>query len=209
MAMTLRQPTNVDAAERLTVSQFFQVAPDEGKFELIDGVMVMSPPPFDIHEKLYIFLLRLISAYVEERQLGEVRGSRTSVVLADDLVLQPDLLFVARQRVDLIQPRGIFGAPDLVVEILSAGTMRNDRSVKFRAYEAAGVAEFWLIDPNGAKRTQFYRHDGQRFIHVAPNSEGIFASTALPGFWLNVNWLWPQAQFVSVRTTLESILSQV
>jgi hypothetical protein len=136
--------TRVEVAERMTAEEFLELAPEDRKAELIDGVMIMSSPALDIHERLFGFLFRLISEYVEAHDLGEVRGSRTPVVLASDQVYEPDILFVARERAGLITERGVMGAPDLVVEILSRATVAYDRGPKLRAYERAGVREVWL-----------------------------------------------------------------
>ena len=75
----LRTLSRVEVAERLTAKDFFRRAPEDRKAELIDGVMVMPSPPSDKHERLLIFLLRLVGEFAEQFDLGEVRGSRTAV----------------------------------------------------------------------------------------------------------------------------------
>ncbi|NJN98806.1 MAG: Uma2 family endonuclease [Anaerolineales bacterium] len=127
--------SRVEVAERLTSADFFRYAPEDEKAELIDGVIIVAPPPLDAHERLQLFLLRLLGDFVELFDLGEVRGSRTAVVLADDQTYQPDILFIARERLNIIEERGIFGPPDLVVEILSASTAAHDRGAKFHTYD--------------------------------------------------------------------------
>ncbi len=197
--------SRVEVAERMTSKEFFRRAPDDRKVELIDGVMIVSPPPLDIHERLQIFLLRLLGEFVERFDLGEVRGSRTAVELADDQTYEPDILFVARERVAIIKDEGIFGAPDLVIEILSASTASYDRGVKFRAYERAGVRELWLIDPYGPAGTEFYPLQGKSLQPVMPDAEGIIRSIVLPSFKLRVAWLWPAEKFISVREALKEM----
>jgi Uma2 family endonuclease len=120
----MAERTRVELAERMTAEEFFRDAPEDRKAELVDGVMIMPSPQLDIYEKLFAFLFRLLGDHVEERDLGDVRGSRTPVALDIDQGPEPDLLFVAKARLDIIQSKGIFGAPDLVIEILSAGTVR-------------------------------------------------------------------------------------
>jgi len=130
-----------------------------------------------------------------------VRGSRTPVILAEDQVYEPDILFVSRERADMIQPHGVVGAPDLVVEILSRGTVAYDRGPKFRGYERAGVRELWLVDPHGPAGTEFYRLEGDRFVPIVPR-EGVLESVTVAGFALQVTWLWPEERFVAVREAL-------
>jgi Uma2 family endonuclease len=197
--------TRVEVAERMTSEEFFRYAPEDQKAELIDGVMIVHSPPLVIHEKLQGFLYTLLRTYVEESDLGEVLGSRTPVELEAEQTYEPDILFVARERADIVETKGVFGAPDLVIEILSAGTVHHDRGSKFRAYERAGVRELWLIDPYGPAGTEFYQLQGKRFVPVMPDSDGILRSAAVPGFWIDVAWLWPAERFIPVRQALARI----
>lgn len=197
--------TRAEIAERITAEEFFRDAPEERKAELIDGVMVMPSPALVTHERLQRFLLTLLTLFVEEHNLGEVLGSRTAVALDRLNAPEPDILFVARARANMIREKGVFGAPDLVIEILSAGTARNDRGPKFAAYERAGVRELWLIDPYGPAGTEFYHWTNGRFQRVDADAGGILRSAAVAGFWLDVRWLWPDGAFVPVSRALARI----
>jgi len=200
----LRTLSRVEVSERMTAEEFLQFAPDDKKSELIDGVFVMSPPPLDVHERLQGFLFTLLRMYVETLNLGEVRGSRTAVILDDEQVFEPDILFVAREQADIIRERGIFGPPDLVIEILSASTAPHDRGPKFRIYERAGVKELWLIDPYGPAGTEFYQQQGHGLKPIMP-ADNIIHSTALPNFKLNTTWLWPAEKFITIRAALKEM----
>lgn len=197
--------SRVEVAERMTAAEFWEAAPDDRKAELINGVMVMAPAPLDVHEKLFGFLFSLLRDFVEEHDLGEVRGSRTGVELAPDQVYEPDILFIARDRLGIIQRHGLVGAPDLVIEILSASTAAYDRGDKLRVYERAGVRELWLIDPYGPAGTEFYYLADAHYLPFVPNAQGVLHSIAVPGFWINATWLWPQERFITVRQALAQI----
>lgn len=206
LGMAVTAPfSRVEIAERMSAADFWRLAPETRKAELVDGVMIVASPAADNHERLFAFLFRLLSGYVEDRDLGEVRGSRTAVELGPEQVYEPDILFVARERAGILQRRGIVGAPDLIIEILSASTERHDRGSKLRGYERAGVAEAWLIDPYGPAGTEFYQLVDGAYRPVAPDAGGIVTSTAVPGFWLNVAWLWPAGRFVALREALRQI----
>ncbi len=197
--------TRVEVAERMTSVEFLRYAPEDKKAELIDGVLIVHSPASDIHERLLLFLLRLLAEFVERRNLGQVRGSRTPVVLAEEQAFEPDILFVSRERLDILQQKGVLGAPDFVVEILSASTAAYDRGPKFRAYERAGVKELWLIDPYGPAGTEFYQQQGERLVAVMPDQDGVLKSVAVPGFHIRVNWLWRAERFIPVRAALREM----
>jgi Uma2 family endonuclease len=198
----------VEVAERMTAEEFFAFAPETEKAELIEGVMIVSPPPLDSHEKQQGFLFTLIRLYVEQHDLGEVRGSRTAVRLSEAHVFEPDILFLSKKRTHLLQERGVFGPPDLVVEILSASTALYDRGDKLRAYERFGVQEAWLIDPYGPSGTLFYQLKDGLYVPMPVDNDGWLASAALPGFYLQTKWLWPQDRFVPVVEALRTILQK-
>jgi Uma2 family endonuclease len=195
----------IEVVERMTADEFFIFAPETEKVELIEGVMIVSPPPLDSHEKQQGFLFTLIRLYVEQHDLGEVRGSRTAVRLSEAHVFEPDLLFLSKKRSHLLQERGVFGPPDLVVEILSASTALYDRGDKLRAYERFGVQEAWLIDPYGPSGTLFYQLEDGLYVPMPVDNDGWLASAALPGFHLQTEWLWPQDKFVPVVEALVTI----
>jgi Uma2 family endonuclease len=146
--------------------------------------------------------------FVEDHNPGEVRGSRTPVELDIDQTSEPDILFVSKARLHIIEKKGVVGAPDLVIEILSAGTTGHDRGPKFRAYKRAGVSEVWLIDPCGPAGTEFFQRQDHRFVPIMPDENGILRSVAMPGFWIDVNWLWPRDGFISTREALACISDQ-
>lgn len=114
---------------------------------------------------------------------------------------------MARDRISLFERHGISGAPDLVIEILSASTARYDRGPKLRAYERTGVREVWLVDPTGPMRTEILQRHALRLQPVAPE-DGVVPSLALPGFRLRLEWLWPEGRrFIPVRDAIDSMLS--
>jgi Uma2 family endonuclease len=203
--VTIATWSRVEVAERTTAAEYWEEAPDDRKAELINGVMVIAPAPLDIHEKLFGFLFSLLRDYIEEHDLGEVRGSRTGVELAAEEVYQPDILFVAHDRLGIIERKGLVGAPDLVIEILSAGTASYDRGDKLRTYERAGVRELWMIDPYGPVGTEFYQIVEGRFLPTTPDAQGVLHSIAIPGFLIDVTWLWPAGRFITARQALARI----
>jgi len=115
--------------------------------ELTAGILREPPAPFFSHQALVLRVAKIWTDHVEPRALGRVAVAPVDVILdeAANLVLQPDVLFVAADRLSIIRDQ-VWGAPDLVAEILSAGTERYDRTDKLQWYRQYGVRECWLVD---------------------------------------------------------------
>jgi Uma2 family endonuclease len=178
--------------DRMRVEEFFEIAPEDRKAELIEGALIVYSPATDPHENLLGFLLSVLRIYTRQRNLGEVRGSRTALRLGMEYqAYEPDILFVSQDRAEIVKEEGVYGAPDLVVEILSPGTRSLDRGVKRHIYAIAGVKELWLIDPEGEDLSSFYQRELGGELKEVSMREGILRSLAVPGFFLRAEWLWP------------------
>jgi Uma2 family endonuclease len=127
----------------------YQRLPDDGcRYEIIGGVLYVTPAPGFNHQYTAGEIFVALRMYVRERQLGVVISAPFEVHLPDIArPVQPDVLFIAAERVPGSGAAYFSGAPDLVVEVLSPSTVRTDRLIKFSAYERAGVREYWLADP--------------------------------------------------------------
>ncbi len=116
------------------------------RYELLAGELVMTPSPTWRHQDISIKLAFRLQEFVTSHKLGRVACSPLDVVLGDDVV-QPDILFISHEKADIIQEGEIRGAPDLIIEILSAATAPRDRTYKRTLYARYGVREYWLVDP--------------------------------------------------------------
>lgn len=127
----------------------YRNTPDDSRYELLDGELVMAPAPSLRHQRIDTRLSSSLHTFVKERRLGEVFCPPCDVMLSDTDVVQPDLIFVSRERGGiLLEGDAVRGAPDLVVEILSPSTAARDRTLKRVLYARHGVREYWLVDPD-------------------------------------------------------------
>ena len=92
-------------------------------------------------------------------KLGRVLFAPFGVVLDGFSDVQPDLMFVSTAKQDIVQEDGIFGVPDLVVEIISPSSIRADRGKKFMLYERMGVGEYWIVDINNRSVEVYQRQE--------------------------------------------------
>jgi Uma2 family endonuclease len=161
--------------------------------EWVDGEVVVFMPPNIFHQRLARFLVRLLSWYVELFDLGEVVIAPFEMrILPGRVSREPDLLFVAKRHLWRLTPERLDGPADLAIEIMSEWSVTRDAREKRDEYEAAGVREYWLLDARaGKQRTEFRQLDANgRYQLVATDADGRYRAAVLPGFWLDVAWLW-------------------
>ena len=126
----------------------YLTTPEDERYELLDGDLMMVPAPNLKHQKVNAQLYMHLRRFIDERALGTLLYAPYDVYLSDTNVVQPDLLFVSRQREHLLSDgQKVQGAPDLVVEILSPSSEDTDRGAKHELYSRHGVTEYWLVDP--------------------------------------------------------------
>lgn len=122
--------------------------PEDGKrHELIDGEHYVTPAPITKHQRVSGILFGFLFTHIQKAKSGHLFAAPTDVVLSDLDVVQPDLLFISNARASIITEPNIQGAPDLVVEILSAGSRKTDEIIKRKLYERYRVSEYWIVDP--------------------------------------------------------------
>ena len=125
----------------------YKHTPEDKRYELIDGELILAASPRRAHQRTDMEITLVLGDYVKEHDLGEVYSAPFDVVLSDTDVVEPDLLFVSKERLHIINDDNVRGAPDLVIEILSPPTAGRDRTVKRTLYAKHGVKEYWLADP--------------------------------------------------------------
>jgi len=154
--MTAAQPApRLEELDRLTDEEFLELAPEKPKAELIDGVMIMHSTATVIHEWQQLFLLNVLSLFVQERKLGVVLGPNAPIRITPGQIFSPDVMFIAQERREIVTEKEVHGTPDFVAEFLSASTARCDRGRKREVYEQSGLRELWLIDPYGPVGSRF------------------------------------------------------
>ncbi|HLC15383.1 MAG TPA: Uma2 family endonuclease [Thermodesulfovibrionia bacterium] len=147
MIETLTQKHTIEDYQRLA---------EGAPYQLIDGELIMSPAPKPKHQRI---LMRIIEKLIPlSKGRGDLFVAPVDVYFDDEDAFQPDIIFISNQKKHIIKDDGIYGAPDLVIEILSKSTAYYDLNKKFKVYEKYGVNEYWIIDPD-AQTIELYRND--------------------------------------------------
>jgi Uma2 family endonuclease len=170
------------AGLRMTAEDYFRLPDDRYRYELLDGVITLSPSPSPKQQRVMVKIVKQLEAFAELHPVGNVYAE-LEIKLEEKIVYRPEIVFIRAERV-LENWDRIRTAPDLVVEILSPESRRYDRETKRGDYERFGVREYWMIDPDDETFT-FLRLEGGKYVEVAPEADR-FASQAVPGFVLDL-----------------------
>ncbi len=121
--------------------------PDDKKFELIEGELIMVPAPNTAHQKILVELGFALKQFIDNHNLGKVFIAPYDVVLSNNVVVQPDILFISNDREKLVDEQNLKGAPDLAIEIISSTSTYRDVVKKKKLYAQFGVKEYWIVYP--------------------------------------------------------------
>ena len=171
-----------------TFNDFLLLIKEHEKGDLLDGVIYMASPESTDDNKLSGWLYRLMSEFADATGQGECYHTRVAFRITDKRGPEPDVAFVARERLQIVERGFVDGPPDIAMEIVSPDSVERDYHLKMNIYEAAGVKEYWIIDPD-EQRATFLRRHGERFVEAKPQ-DGRYESQVLAGFFLKIAWLW-------------------
>ena len=175
---------------RFKADDIWDTPEDGNRYEVIDGKLYVTPAPTWRHQQASAVLSGYLWQYIHPRRLGRIVAAPIGVVLDEENGVQPDLVYVSRERAGIISARGVEGAPDLVIEVLSPGTATRDRGIKMRRYAAAGIPHYWIVAPEtGALEAYRLTEDGYELAGVhGPGS--IFRPELFPGLEIPIDELW-------------------
>ena len=193
---------------RMSYAEFLTQIDEHAHAEWVNGEAIIFMPPTSEHQDIAGFLIALLRAFVRFYRLGIVLPAPFEMKLTPDShAREPDILFVAQGNRSRITDKKLEGPADLLIEIISPESVTRDRDDKFYEYQAAGVREYWVIDPRSRhQRVDFWVLDAKGHYRPVPlNEDDIYHSTVIPNFWLDVNWLW-QTELPDIILTFAQIV---
>lgn len=184
------------AAEgRITFADYLRLY-DGQRAEWIAGKVEVHVSNNTLHNRLLWLVLRLFGYFLDLKPVGEILLEGVPMYLGDDKpARQPDLMIMLNENRGRIQPTYLDGAADVVVEIVSPESGARDRGDKFYEYEAAGVREYWLIDPQRREADVYglqtvIEGDAPVYRRLPLDAQGRLQSAVLPGFAFDASLLW-------------------
>ncbi len=178
-------PTSLTEKKIYTYEDYLNIT-DDKRYELIEGELIMVPAPFTYHQKISRELEFELLKFVKENNLGEVLYAPCDVVLSNENVVQPDILFISKERLNIIGEKNIQGPPDIAIEIVSEDSAYRDLIQKKRLYMQSGVKEFWLVIPK-EKQAEVYILEKEGYQLFKRYGEGdILKSPLLKGLTIEL-----------------------
>lgn len=173
------------AYEKKTYPDYLKL-PEEKRYELIDGKLLKVPAPLTVHQRVSLRLAEKLADHVRKNNLGEIFYAPVDVVLSQHDVVQPDLLFIAAHRKQIITETNVQGAPDVAIEIISPASVDRDRFVKKALYLKHKTLEYWLVDPDkGCIEVLTFENNEYRLLGIFSDGD-ILNSPIFPSLDLDV-----------------------
>lgn len=160
-----------------TMLELYKSLPEGTNVQLIENNLVMSPAPSDIHQEVIDKVYRRLGNYVEQYDLGKTRVAPYDVYFDEENIFQPDIIFISNENLNKIEDDGLHGVPDLVMEILSPRSEKDDTGRKKNVYQRYGVKEYWIVDPS-TKHVEGFSLVDEMFVSISSET-GIIRSGLL------------------------------
>ena len=172
-----------------TYDDYLVLTNSDKRYEVIEGEISVTPAPSPRHQEIQADLCARMVPHVREQQLGKVYISPIDVVLSMVDIVQPDILFVAKDRMHIVAKRNIVGIPNLIAEILSPSSVQRDRVEKVDLYQRFGLPEYWIVDPD-SETVELYLSAANRLEKVETLKTGEkLRSRQIPGLVLELTEL--------------------
>jgi Uma2 family endonuclease len=167
---------------KLTYEDYAEIPNDGRRYEIIDGELYVNPAPATKHQAAVGNTYALLWMYMRAHHTGRVFVAPYDVILSDHDVVQPDVLWIAAEHSSLVANRGLEGAPDLAVEVLSPSSVKLDEKIKHTRYAFFGVPEYWIVDPEREHVRVFRLRDRELQLVAELSGNDTITSPVLPGF---------------------------
>ncbi|MHB2150095.1 Uma2 family endonuclease [Calditrichota bacterium LG25] len=175
-----------------TYQDYVNLPADDSHYQLIRGELIMTPAPKIVHQRVKREIEHALISHVSAQRSGEVFDAPCDVYLDEHNVVQPDILFIAKENQKIITEDNIKGAPDLIIEILSPSSAYYDLVEKKELYEQFGVKEYWIVDPKKLRIEVFILKDKKFILKQRTERQGNVVSTVIKDLQINLETIFSQ-----------------
>lgn len=169
----------------LTYEDYLALPNDGKRYEIIQGDLYVSPSPVPRHQIVHANMFDAFRAFAKATGWGMILSAPLDVLLSETNIVEPDIIGIAAARKGIVKEKNIEGMPDLLVEIISESTRRNDKVLKLKLYAEFGVKEYWIVDPV-IDTVEIYAPAEAGLTRIAEVTTGAADSRLLAGFSIDV-----------------------
>ena len=178
---------------RMSYEEFLDWCDEDTLAEWVDGQVIMTSPASLRHQVVADFLVQTLGIYVQEQQLGRIISAPFQMKLSVPRSgREPDVLLITQEHLGRLKHTYLDGPADLAVEVVSPESRLRDRGEKLAEYEMGGVREYWIIDPEQDRVDYYVLANDGRYERRRADTQGVYHSEVVPGFWLKEAWLWQE-----------------
>lgn len=171
--------------KKQTYTDYVRITPEGWGYELFDGnIRDMAPAPYTSHQHILYNLVLILGEYVKKHDAGIVMIAPTDVYFDEHNCVQPDILFISKERLHIITEKNIQGAPDLVIEIVSPHHRQHDTVEKKKLYERFGVKEYWIVFPDEQLIETYLLKAGEYILQATFTNEQTLQSATLGSLYI-------------------------
>jgi Uma2 family endonuclease len=181
----------------LTYEDYAEIPNDGRRYEILDGELFVTPAARPRHQLVSANLIWVLEQHVRPRRLGRIIAAPIDLILAPTTVAQPDLLFIRAGREAIISARGIEGPPDLVVEILSPSSIRQDRGTKAALYARFGIPHYWILDPDERVFESYELRNAEYRLGIRCVESGVARAGPFPDLPIPLVEIWETGPIAS------------
>ena len=199
--VTLREYIKEELQKR---KDFYDFVTEDMKAEFINGEVVVHSPVANEHESVSSELYTLLNIHVSLNNLGRVTHEKLMISLTRN-DYEPDICFFKKEKAAKFKEgQKIFPAPDMVVEVLSRSTEKNDRGIKFSDYALHGIKEYWIIDPRQKNIEKYLLKNKAYQLDEKIHNGNIVTSTIIKGFSIPAKALFNKKAFLETLNKLSN-----
>ena len=176
----------------MTYDEYWAWGQQEGHHgEWVDGEVIVFMTTSDRHQRILSHLMLVLGNYLSRRRLGRIYSQTFEMRSRDGAAREPDIVVLLNEHLARLESVRVRGAADLAVEIISPDSVTRDRKVKLAEYAAAGLPEYWVVDPRERHESIQILALGEEgeYVAVQPGPDGRLWSTVLSGVWADPAWL--------------------
>jgi Uma2 family endonuclease len=176
-----------------TYDDYAALPADGNRYEIVNGVLYMTPSPSWSHQEIVGRFFRYLSSYAETAGIGGAFVAPLDVELAPNTVVQPDVVVLLKASHKKLKERHIVGAPDMAVEVVSPTSETHDRYRKIPAYARAGVPEYWIVDPDSRTVEVLFLESGEYHSQGVYRGKATLPSQIVPGLLVHIEQFFASA----------------